>query len=115
MSDEMKEFRKETNEVTNIFLYQLVKIILIVAGVGGIITAVSWLVWPAEKRIEREVFVNSHQYQEARTEAIIQLEQEIARVNVEIAKTTDPQVKSALQNQRQALESRLQRERAKQN
>lgn len=113
--NEMKEFRSEVNGVTNILLWQWVKVILIIAGVMGIISAITYLVWPAEKRIERAVFVNSHQYQEAHSEAVVQLEQEIARINVEITKAADPQVKSALIGQRQALESRLQRERAKLN
>lgn len=115
MNNEMKELRRDVNDVTNIMLYQWVKIFLVIAAVGGIISGIGWLVWPAQKKIERAVFENSQQYQEARTEAVLQLEQEIARINVEIAKTTDHQVRSALLNQRQALENRLRREQAKQN
>jgi len=78
------------------------------------ITLVGWLLRSVEARIDREVAVESHQYQEARKEAIATLEQDIARLDAEIAKANDDaDVVEALRNQRKALENRLERERLK--
>jgi hypothetical protein len=43
--NEMKEFRSEVNGVTNILLWQWVKVILIIAGVMGIISAMRTEAW----------------------------------------------------------------------
>ena len=84
--------------------------LLLLSGIG---LAVRWALWPVEKRVERAVFVESHQYQEARKEAIFQLESEISRINVRISETDDPEVRQAFEGQLSVLKNRLARERAK--
>lgn len=88
---------------------------------GAVIIALSaiagtywWIAAPYIARHEHVVNTQSHQYQEARRESSIILEQNIAKIDVDLAKTSDPVVRASLQGQRAALENRLKRETAKQ-
>jgi len=109
MSDEYSEMNKATNYV----IWNGLKILATILVILGVVTGIWWMFKPVEVAVDREVAVESHQYQEARKEAQIILEQEIARLDADIARTEDPDLKDKLIKQRQALILRHARETAK--
>lgn len=109
----MYEEDKEAAALANIVIWNGLKVLFAVAMFSLVVTLFSWLMLPAKAQIEHETNVASHQYQEARKEAVSVYEQEIAEINVQITKTDDPDVKQALIEQRSIIQKRMEREQGK--
>lgn len=82
-------------------------------GIAG--TAVTYALKPVWLGFEREIFVSSHQYQEAVDDAIGALESAAARIEVSIEQAhDDPELQQALRRQLDAVRDRIEQKRRKQ-
>ncbi len=88
--------------------------LILVLGIAG--SAITLALKPTFLGFERDVFVASHQYQEAHETQLALLIEKKEALSVRIAEATDrPELQRALKGQRRAIESRIRTERRKLN
>lgn len=89
-------------------------VLLAMSALGTVGGFVWWYVSePARVAREHQINVHSHQYQEARKEAQLTYEQQLAEIEVQIAKAKDPVLKQSLEQQRAVIVKRMDREESK--
>jgi hypothetical protein len=83
-------------------------IIVLVFIVGAIGVGYKYVFAPIDKKIERKVAVESHQYQESAQNALVQLAEQYRRLEVDVAKNINNQVVvDALNSQMSAIKSQM--------
>lgn len=76
-------------------------------GVILIVTVLSWILWPAQKFVERQVLTNSQQYVESRNQEQKLLQAQLSEIENRLITTTDTNERRNLENQRSAFRAQL--------
>lgn len=77
--------------------------------VGGLIllTMLGFIIKPIEKRVEREVLVQSHQYKEGMADRVAVLQASLAEIDARLASGVDEQTRKNLEVQRSTINVQL--------
>jgi hypothetical protein len=83
---------------------------IVVFGLAGLGFAARYVFWPAEKKLERKVLVESHQYKQSAQEAVQRHIEAWNRLEADKARSADnPGLVSALEGQQRAIEAQIRR------
>jgi hypothetical protein len=72
-----------------------------------VITAIGYVVMPISKKVERKVFIESHQYKESMVDRSATLQAAIAEINSRLAGNIDEQTRADLEAQKAAINIQL--------
>lgn len=76
-------------------------------GVLVLLTVLGWLLLPINMRVQREVFIHSHQYQEGMADRRATLEAALAEVESQLSLNPDPTTRATLEAHRRTLSAQL--------
>lgn len=70
-------------------------------------TVIGWVLMPINKRIEREVLVQSHQYKQGMNERVAMFQASLDEIDTRLRMQLDPQMRSGLEAQRSVINAQL--------